>query len=244
MTGTRIDEIGDRVYRVSTYVPEAGLCFNQYLLDDEQPLLFHTGQRALFPAVAAAVSSVLPPERLRWITFGHLEADESGSMNLWLAAAPEAQVAGSPLANLVSLMDLCDRPPYPLASGQVLDLGSKRVRSIDTPHVPHGWDARVLYEETSGMLLCGDLFTALGTPATVTDQDVVGPAVAAEDLFGATCITPATGPTIRGLAELEPTSLALMHGPVFTGDCPAALHALADDYDRRLADLLDQRPAP
>jgi flavorubredoxin len=238
VSGTRIDEIADRVYRVSTFVPDAGLCFNQFLVDDEQPLLFHTGHRALFPAVVDAVSSVIRPEQLRWITFGHLEADECGAMNQWLAAAPEAQVAASPLANMVSLQDLCDRPPHPWEGGQVLDLGEKRVRSIDTPHVPHGWDAHVVYEETSGMLLCGDLFTALGASAPSTDADVVGPALAAEDAFGATCLTPATGATIRGLAALAPTSLALMHGPVFTGDCSAALHALADDYDRRLAALL------
>ena len=124
--------------------------FNQYLLDAEQPLLFHTGQRNLFPLVRDAVATVMPPERLRWIAFGHLESDECGAMNEWLAAAPESQVLAGHLANVVSLNDLADRPPHGIDDGEVLDLGGKRVRHLDTPHVPHGWDARVLYEETTG----------------------------------------------------------------------------------------------
>ena len=235
---TRVDEIADGIYRLSTFVPDigpTGFTFNQYLIDDEQPLLFHTGHRAMFPQVAEAISSVVPLETLRWITFGHLEADECGAMNQLLAAAPQAEVAHGGIGCMVSLADAADRPPVPLADGQVLDLGRHRVRHIDTPHVPHAWEARVLFDETTGTLLCGDLFTHLGDGPAMTSDDIVEAAGQAEDVFGATCLTPTTGPTIRRLAELAPTTLAVMHGSCFSGDGAHALHALADDYDRRLA---------
>lgn len=232
---TKVDEVGNGVYRLSTFMEQAGMVFNQYLLDADEPLLFHTGQRALFPDVSAAVASVVPLERLRWIAFGHLESDECGAMNEFLAAAPDAQVVGSHLANIVSLSDLCDRPPHSMADGEVLDLGGKRVRMLDTPHVPHGWDAHLLHEEATQTLLCGDLFTALGEPPATTADDIVAPAIAAEDLFGATCLTPTTAPTIAKLADLGPETLCLMHGPAFTGDCAGALGALADEYAGRLA---------
>jgi flavorubredoxin len=232
---TNVHEVADGIYRLSTWIEPAGLVFNQYLLDAEEPLLFHTGQRNLFPLVKDAVATVLAPERLRWVAFGHLESDESGAMNEWLAAAPEATVLGGHLANVVSLNDLCDRPPQGIGDGEVLDLGGKRVRHLDTPHVPHGWDARVLYEETTGTLLCGDLFTQLGDGPPSTDADVVGPAMVAEDAFHATCLAPSTGDTIRRLADLGSTTLALMHGPAFTGDNPEALTALAAAYDELVA---------
>ena len=231
---TDVDEVADGVYRLSTWVEPAGMVFNQYLLDAVQPLLFHTGQRNLFPLVRDAVATVMAPGRLRWVAFGHLESDESGAMNLWLETAPEAEVLAGHLANVVSLNDLADRPPVGIGDDEVLDLGGKRVRHLDTPHVPHGWDARVLYEEETGTLLCGDLFTRTGQTAASTDGDIVGPAAEAEDLFQATCLTPTTGATIRRLAELGSTTLALMHGPAFTGDNQEALTALAADYDRRV----------
>ena len=141
---TRVTEIADHTYRFSTFVPEigpTGFTFNQFLIDDEQPLLFHTGPRAMFPLVSGAIASIIPVDRLRWITFGHLESDECGSMNQLLAAAPRAEVAHGALGCMVSLNDLCDRPPVALADGQLLELGVHRVRHIDTPHVPHGWSA-------------------------------------------------------------------------------------------------------
>ena len=232
---TEVDEVADGLYRLSTWIEPAGLRFNQYLLDAEQPLLFHTGQRNLFPLVREAVATVMPVERLRWIAFGHLESDECGAMNEWLAAAPESTVLGGHLANVLSLNDLADRPPHGVADDEVVDLGGKRVRHLDTPHVPHGWDARVLYEETTRTLLCGDLFTQTGNGPAATDGDIVGPAVAAEDLFHATCLTPGTGATIRRLADLGSTTLALMHGPAFTGDNQQALEALAADCEARIA---------
>ena len=238
-TNTTIDEIADGIYRISTHVPEiappAGFNFNQFLIKAEQPLLFHTGQRAMFPLVAEAVSRVVPVESLRWITFGHVEADECGSMNMWLNAAPNAEVAHGALGCMVSLNDLCDRPPRPLADGEVIDLGGKRVRHIDTPHVPHGWEARVLFEETTGTLLCGDLFTHLGNGPALTTDDVVGPALEAEAIFHSTCLAPHTASAIRALGDLAPSTLALMHGSSYQGDGKAALYALADAYARDIA---------
>jgi len=234
----RIDEIAENVYRFSTFVPDVGptgFTFNQFFINDEQPLLFHTGPRATYADVAAAIASVTPLDRLRWITFGHLESDECGAMNQFLAAAPNAQVAHGAGGCMVSLNDLADRPPVPLADGQVIELGTHRVRHIDTPHVPHCWDARVLFEETTGTLFCGDLLSQLGDGPAVTTGDVVDGAIAAEDMFGASCLTPNTGTTMRALADLKPSTLGIMHGSSFAGDGAAMLIAMADNYDSRLA---------
>jgi flavorubredoxin len=226
------------MYRLSTHVPDigpTGFTFNQFLLDDDEPLLFHTGHRSMFPAVRDAIERVMPIERLRWITFGHVESDECGAMNELLAVAPAAEVAHGGLGCLVSLIEMADRAPRALGDGEVLDLGTLRVRHIDTPHVPHAWEARVLYEETTGTLLCGDLFTHLGNGPALVEDDIVGPAVEAEDLFGYSSLAPTTVATLERLAELEPRTLALMHGSSFTGDGGAALRALAQAYDRRMA---------
>src|SRR4029079_2893041 len=185
------------------FVPEigpTGFTFNQFLIDADEPLLFHTGPRAMFPLVSEAIGTVMPIERLRWITFGHLESDECGSMNLLLAAAPNAQVAHTGLGCMVSINDLADREPRPLGPDEVFDIGGKRIRSIDTPHVPHGWDAHVLYEETTGTLFVGDLFTQTGAWDALGNDDIVEPALEAESIFLATALTPATAPTIRSLA--------------------------------------------
>ena len=239
---TRVDEITEGIYRLSTYIsvvaPPAGFTFNQFLVLGDEPLIFHTGLRHLFPAVRAAVDRIVPPDRLRWITFGHYEADECGAMNEWLAAAPAAAVAHGQTACLVSLNDMADRPPRVLADAEVIDLGGKRVRYLDTPHVPHGWEAGILHEETTETLLCGDLFTRLGDGVPLTTSDVIGPAIAAEEMFRASCLTPAMGPTIRCLAALAPKTLAVMHGSSFTGDCGAALLALAEYYDARVRSAL------
>ena len=185
--------------------------------------------------VRDALARIISPERLRWIAFGHYEADECGAMNEWLAVAPSAQVAHGQTACLVSLNDMADRQPRILADGEAIELGgSRRARYLDTPHIPHGWEAGVLYEESTGTLLCGDLFTQLGDGPALTEGDVVGPAIVAEDLFRYSSLNPGMGPTIRRLAELSPRTLALMHGPSFAGDGAAALRALADDYDRRV----------
>lgn len=234
---TKVDEIADGIYRLSTFVPDiappAGFTFNQFLVLGDEPLMFHTGLRKMFALNRDALSRILPPERLRWIAYGHFEADECGAMNEWLAVAPQAQAAHGQTGCAISLNDFADRAPRVLADGETLDLGGKRVRFIDTPHTPHGWDAGVLYEETTGTLLCGDLFTQVGNGRALTDGDVVGPAIAGEDMFKYSALNPAMGATLRSLARLAPRTLALMHGPAFSGDGAAALRALADDYDRR-----------
>jgi flavorubredoxin len=227
----RTHEIADGVYRLSTFVPAVtpdGFTFNQFLIVADEPMLFHCGQRMLFDGVAGAVGRIIPLEKLRWIGFGHVEADECGSMNAWLAAAPNAQVAHGQIACDVSLNDLADRPPRALASGEVLDLGGKRMRWIDTPHVPHGWEAGVFYEESAGTLFCGDLLTHVGDPEPLTDADVAAPAIAAEEMFHAMTLAPGTAAALRGLAELAPKTLALMHGSCFRGDGAGQLNALAD----------------
>ncbi len=235
---TNIHEIADGVYRLSTIVPEAapgGFMFNQYLIDGDEPMIFHTGARQLFPLVSDAVGRVIDVERLRWISFGHVESDESGAMNEWLGAAPSSEVVFNTLGCMVSLNDLCDRPPVLADPEQARDIGRHVIRTIPTPHVPHGWEAQVIFDETTGTLFCGDLFTQIGeSPALVHDSDVVGAALVAEDIFGATALTPHTGPTLRALAELEPRTLALMHGPAFAGDGRQALLDLADAYEARL----------
>jgi flavorubredoxin len=231
---TRTDEIADGIFRISTLVPDVtpdGFTFNQFLVRADEPLLFHTGPRAMFPLVSEAVSRIVPVETLRWITFGHVESDECGSMNQWLHAAPNSEVAHGVTGVMVSLNDLADRPPRALQDGEVIDLGGKRVRHVDTPHVPHGWEARVLFEETTGTLLCGDLFTHTGDGPALTSDDIVGPAARAEELFHASCLTPTTGATIRRLAGLAPKTLGLMHGSSFAGDAPRALEDLAGLYD-------------
>ena len=232
---TRIHEIADGVYRLSTFVPEVspdGFTFHQFLVTADEPMLFHAGHRQMFPLIAEAVGRILPVEELRWIGFGHVEADECGAMNAWLSAAPNASVVHGRLACDVSLNDLCDRAPRALADGEVLDLGGKRMRWLDTPHTPHGWEAGVLFEETAQTLFCGDLLTHVGDPAPLTASDILAPAIASEEMFGAMALSPGSGAQLRRLAALKPAILALMHGSSFNGDAAGALNGLADYCDR------------
>lgn len=229
-----VDEIADDVYRISTWIPEisdTGFTFNQFLLTGDEPLLYHTGMRGLFPLVSEAVSTVIPVESLRWISFGHVEADESGAVNMWLNAAPHAEVIFGSLGCDVSLNDLCDRPPRPLADGDVFDIGGHRMRHLATPHVPHGWEAQALFDETTGTLLCGDLLTQVGHGPALTSGDVLAPALDAEGLFGASSLAPHTGAVLRRLGDLDPTTLAIMHGSSYAGDGRQALYDMADAYE-------------
>ena len=216
---TKISEIAEGIYRLSTYVPDiappAGFTFNQFLVLGDEPLMFHTGLRKMFPLNRDALNRIIEADRLRWIAFGHFEADECGAMNEWLALAPQATPAHGQTGCMVSLNDFADRAPRVMNDNETIDLGGKRIRFIDTPHTPHGWDAGVLYEETTRTLLCGDLFTQLGNERAMTDGDVVGPAIAAEDIFKYSSLNPGMGSTIRSLSKLAPRTLALMHGPVF-----------------------------
>ena len=231
---TNLDEIAPNIYRLSTFVSDigpTGLTFNQFLLDDDEPLLFHTGHRSMFPSISAAIERVLPIHRLRWITFGHIESDECGAMNELLAAAPHAQVAHGTIGCLVSVNEMADRLPRPLVDGEVIELGTNRVRHLDTPHVPHAWEARVLYEETTNTLLCGDLFTHLGNGPAVITGDIVQPAMEAEAMFRASSLSPDTAIVMRKLGDLAPSTLALMHGSTFSGEGRAALYDLASAYE-------------
>jgi len=232
---TRIDEIASGLFRISTFVPHiappAGFTFNQFLLMGDEPLLFHLGHRKTFPSTSEALGRVLPLEKLRWLSFGHVEADECGAMNEWLNAAPNAEVVHGLIGTQVSINDMADRPARALADGETLDIGGRILRFIDTPHVPHGWEAGVFFEETTRTLLCGDLFTHSGNGPPVTETDVVEPAIDAEAQFGFSSLSPATGATLRKLAALEPATMALMHGSSFRGESGAALRHLADRYD-------------
>ena len=235
---TRCDEIAERIFRLSTFVASAGgpagLTFNQFLIDADEPLLFHTGQRALFASVVEAVRRVRDPAGLRWVTFSHNEADESGAVNEWLEAAPRATAAHNRLGCSTGIGDHVVRPPRILRNDEVIELGGKRVRWLDTPHLPHGWDAGLLYEETTGTLFTSDLFTQFGSHAAVSEADIVEPAIAVDDRLGFTPVTANTAAMLQRLAELKPRRLALMHGPTFTGDAPGALAALAGHYRTKL----------
>lgn len=236
-SGTNVHEIAERIYRINTPVAlpgdEAGFSFNQYLIDDDEPLLFHTGLRQLFPLVLEAVASVMPVARLRHVAFSHVEADECGSLNQWLAAAPQAAPLCGTIAAMVSIGDLADRPPRALADGEVVPLGRHRVRWFDAPHVPHGWECGFLMEEHSGTLLCGDLFTQPGDaqPALI-ETDVLGPSEAFRHAMDYYSHGPHTGAVLEKLALANPTTLACMHGSAWRGDGAGLLRALAAELTR------------
>jgi flavorubredoxin len=236
----RVDQISDRIYRISTFVSDIGpngFTFNQFLVDAEEPMLYHTGMRGLFPVVREAIGQVMPVERLRWIAFAHLEADECGAMNEFLAAAPHAQVAHGALGCMLSLNDQCARPPRPLGDGEVLELGgaalARRVTEITTPHVPHNWESHMFFEQETCTLFCGDLLTQLGDGPALTGDGLLDSAIAAEEVFRQTSLGPAVPATYRRLADLGPRRLAIMHGSSYEGDCPALLRAMADVYEER-----------
>jgi flavorubredoxin len=238
----RIDEIADGIYRISTHVaavnPPVGFTFNQFLVKAEEPLLFHCGHRRMFTDIAAAVSRILPIERLRWISFSHVEADECGALENWLDAAPAATPAHTAVGCRIWIGDVTQRPPRALRDGEELDLGDKRVRHLSTPHLPHGWDAGLMFEATTGTLFCSDLFAHGGDGPPTTTSEIVGPGIAAEEQSRSMSVTGATGATLRRLAGLAPKTLALMHGPAYTGDCAGALEALAQHSERKLKEAV------
>jgi flavorubredoxin len=237
---TTISEIAPDIFRLSTLVPEVapgGFSFNQFLVRDEQPFLYHTGMRQLYPLVSGAVSQLIELEDLRWISFSHIEADECGAMNLFLAAAPRAEVVHGPLACMVSLNDLADRPPRAITD-DVLDLGVHRMRFIATPHVPHSWESGLWFDETTKTLFAGDLFSHIGDVPPITENDIVAPALEAEAMFHSTSMSPNLVPTLEQLAGLSPTTLAVMHGSSFRGDGATQLRALAAGYAAAAADVV------
>jgi flavorubredoxin len=247
---TRVDQITDRIYRLSTCIPDiapGGFTFNQFLVDAEEPLLYHTGMRGLFPLVRDAIETVMPVERLRWIAFAHVEADECGAVNDFLAVAPHAQVAHGALGCMVSLNDQLDRAPRAMADGEGLDLGGatlrRRVTEIATPHVPHNWESHMFFEEETATLFCGDLVTQTGDGAAITGDDLVESAIAAEELFHQTSMGPAVPAAYRRLADLNPQRLAIMHGSSYEGDCAALLRTMADVYEQKFGCGISEVPS-
>jgi flavorubredoxin len=230
----KVDEVADGIYRISTYLPDVvaaqGLTINQFLVLADEPLLVHTGFRTTFSETAAAVARLVPLEQLRWLSFGHVEADECGAMNHYLAAAPQLEVAFGALGCRVSLEDMADRPPRSLAPGEAIDLGGRRVVAVPTPHAPHNLEAQVLYEETTRTLLCGDLFTQLGPGPAVTSGYLVDAALAAEHVLRTAPPGDAVPRALAHLADLEPRTLAVMHGSSFEGDGGMALRELAQAW--------------
>jgi flavorubredoxin len=236
-SGTNIHEVADGIYRINTPVSLGGgpgrFSFNQYLIVDDEPLLFHTGPRKMFPLVREAVSSVLPAHRLRYIAFSHVEADECGSLNDWLAVATESIPLCGKVAALVSVTDLADRPPRALADGETLSLGDHSVRWFDTPHLPHAWECGYVLEEQTRTLLCGDLFTqgGAGHPAII-ESDILGPSEEFRRKMDYFSHTRSAGEMLERLAAVEPRTLACMHGSAWQGDGATLLRALAEALSR------------
>jgi flavorubredoxin len=224
-----IHEIAPSVHRISVYMPEFNLQFNHFLVVDDEPLLYHTGMRRMFPAVFEAVKRVIDPARLRWIGFSHFEVDECGSLNEWLDVAPRAQAVSGVVGSLVNLADFANRPPRALNAEETFSTGRFRFRYRPTPHLPHGWDAGVLFEETQRVLFCSDLFTHNGDVEPVTESDILGRAhrslidFQAGPLMDYMPYSPRTRPLLEGLAALRPRTLATMHGSTFVGDGGKAL---------------------
>jgi flavorubredoxin len=225
-------EIAPNVYRISIYAPWGDLQFNHFLIRDREPILFHTGLRGMFTEVREAVSKLIDLADLRHISFSHFESDECGSLNEWLAAAPKADVVCGQVGAIVCVNDFIGREARALADGEVLSTGEYRFRYCQTPHLPHGWDAGVLFEETQQTLLCSDLFHQTGDVEPLTESDVVGRSHQAmlnyqagilADYVPYTCLT---SKNLQKLADLKPKTLAIMHGSSFRGDCPRALGEL------------------
>jgi len=231
-TGTNVHEIAAGIYRINTPIdlPDGqGFSFNQYLLVDDEPLLFHTGPRALFPVVSEAMARVMPVERLRYVGLSHVEADECGSLNQWLARAPAAVPLCGQIAAMVSISDLADRPPRALADGEQLALGRHTLQWFDTPHVPHGWDCGLLMDASTGTFFCGDLFTQPGHgERALTEADILGPSEAFRQPMDYFAHAPQTAATLARLAQQKPRTLACMHGSAWRGDGGALLRHLAE----------------
>lgn len=232
-SGTNIHEIADRIYRINTPVMmdggPGGFSFNQYLVVDDEPLLFHTGPRKMFPVVQEAVASVMPVERLRYVSFSHVEADECGSLNEWLAVAPNAVPVCGTIAAMVSITDLADRPPRALADGETLSLGKHTMRWFDAPHLPHGWECGFMMDESTQTLFCGDLFTQGGAQSpAVTEADILGPSEAFRRQMDYYAHAKNTAELIEKLASTAPATLACMHGSAWRGDGAALLRGLSD----------------
>jgi len=237
-SGTNVHEVATGIYRINTPVVFPGgsgaFNFNQYLIADDEPLLFHTGPRRMFPLVSEAVARIVPLQQLRYLAFSHFEADECGSLNEFLAVAPNAMPACSRVAAMVSVNDVADRPARPLADGEILKLGRHELRWFDTPHLPHAWECGLMMELATRTLLCGDLFTQGGTGETpLTESDILGPSEAFRSPMDYYAHSPDTGAMLERLAAERPEVLACMHGSAWRGDGAALLRDLATTLERK-----------
>jgi flavorubredoxin len=230
-SGTNLHEIAPGIYRINTPIAipggPGGFNFNQYLVADDEPLLFHTGPRRLFPLVAEAIGRVLPLKGLRYVAFSHFEADECGSLNDFLAAAPTAVPVSSQVAAMVSVNDAADRPARALADGEILRTGRHAFKWLDAPHVPHAWENGFMMELETRTLLCGDLFTQGDGAVPLTESDILGPSEAFRAPMDYFAHAPQTGATLERLAREQPQTLAVMHGSAWRGDGASLLRALA-----------------
>ena len=224
-----VSEIAPDVYRISVFVPQINLQFNHFLIKDDEPMLYHAGLKQMFPALLEAVSKIISPSQIRWIGFSHFEVDECGALNEWLLAAPNAKAVCSEAGAIVNMTDFAIRPAHAMAGNAVLTTGKFNYRFIRTPHLPHGWDAGVLFEETNKTLLCSDLFHQNGNVADITDKDLLGSHKSSMleyeqgPLMEYTPYTHHTARLLYSLADLKPKTLATMHGSSFNGDCSQAL---------------------
>src|SRR5262249_23711300 len=221
---SNVTEIAPDLYRISTFHPDYGIQFNQFLIKDDEPFLMHTGFKHMFSLTLEGVASIIDPAKLRWIGFSHFEPDECGALNEWLNVAPHAQAVCSFVGVMVMMNDFADRPARPLSDGEALEIGRRRVKFLATPHVPHCWDAGLFFEEIDQTLLCSDLFFQPGDPEPLIESGIVERA--AEAIIGGLSsplakdmpYTPYTDQTLRRLADLNPRTLAVMHGSSYRGD--------------------------
>jgi flavorubredoxin len=240
---THIEEIAPNLYRISTYISNYDLQFNQFLVNDDEALLYHTGMRKMFPLVREAVAKIVQPSRIRWIGFSHFEADECGSLNEWLALAPHAEPICGIIGATVNINDFTQRQCRVLADNEILTTGGHRFRFLETPQVPHSWDASLLLEETKSILFCSDLFLQNGNAVALTEKDLVEPARQALLAYEAGPLrhpmlyTRLTQNTLQLLAGLEPKLLAVMHGSSFSGNGECALQDLSTMYAATLGVL-------
>jgi flavorubredoxin len=236
-----VNEVAPNIFRISTFIPEAGMQFSQFLVRDDEPLLYHTGMRALFPLVLEAVSTLIDPAKLKWISFSHFEADESGALNEWLQVAPQSQAVCSVVGKMINVDDFAGRPARPLQDNEVLTTGQYRFRFLQTPQFPHGWDAGLLFEETEKTLFCSDLFHQIGdlkplTNASIIDQtrQTMVSYQSIADFTDYMAYTPRTAAYFERLIALAPRTLATMHGSVYSGDGQQALRELAQVWQEVL----------
>ena len=234
-TNTCVDEVAAGIYRISTPldVIPGGFTFNSYLIDDDEPLLFHTGWRKMFPFTLEAIGKVMPVEKLRWIGGSHFEGDEFGALNDLLAVAPEATPFGAEIGVLTSLNDFASRTARGLGDGDEFSLGSRRVKWLYTPHVPHGWDCGILFDLATETLLCGDLFTQPGANLPpVTESEVLTASEGMREMMDYYAHATNTSATLERLASLDPSLLACQHGSAYRGDAAALLRELAATIEK------------